>query len=553
MRKRVLSPTKLAILLPVLSALLGLSGCVRMQLTPPVLLGHASRSRAPRPLPARAAPPGSAYPGGITLGSLTLRSDSSTPSAAEKLKFRQALSQTIDGAFGRTDSSRPPLRVDIRYRYRSESRRILVLDIFHMITLGFFFVTPEMGHSTVVVELAVTAPRNAVGRASAYRATLHVRAPYKSNFTPWFDRTTGQKYLDHAHTVAFRRIVAHLRWWITRGIATRQTSPPRRPAPPPRRPAPPPTPGSKPPTKSPRRTAGKAPSHRLIWYDLKLHVEGKSKAVKRRWQGTTIVGSERLKVRERRTALSRILKLVGGLSAGYSYGSVWARSKVQDDSGGQYAIASGKGVSHSVGVSLFRPPKASGLYFSPSVGFLWERFSIGDVSGLTGQSAPAGGSDIPAIATDPDQPDRPVLDLGASWRYRLIMTSLYVGLRAGGVMVWGRKTQLYLALEGGANLVEWRWMDVLWDSYQDRGHAFVGAGSFAGRLMMGVIIRPWHLTLFVHGAYEYFREFAYPEPLPFRGRMVWDPNLGVWQRPVQSVRSVSLHALRFYCGMAVIY
>ena len=86
-----------------------------------------------------------------------------------------------------------------------------------------------------------------------------------------------------------------------------------------------------------------------------------------------------------------------------------------------------------------------------------------------------------------------------------------------------------------------------------RGHAFVGAGSFAGRLMMGIVIRPWHLTLFVQGAYEYFRDFAYPEPVPFRGRMAWNPSLGVWERPGKTAHAVSLHALRFYCGVAVVY
>jgi hypothetical protein len=562
------SPTlsKAVFLIPVLSAILLLSGCVRMQLTPPVLRSRTRPPRAPRPPLPKTTPPGTTYPGGITLRTLTVHCAGAPPSTAEKSDFRQALSQAFAAAFPRTNRSRPPLRVDIRYRYHTVVRRVLVLDIFHMITLGFFFVTPEKGASTVVVDLTATAPSNTEGHARSYRATLHVRAPYKSSFTPWFDHTIRQKYLNHAHTVAFRKIVAHLRWWLSRGIATR--TPPTRPTP--TRPTPPtPTPPSAPPTKAmarpsrpngpPRPNAGEQPApgeqlaRRLAWYDLKLHLEGASKSVKRRWQGSTIVGSERVKVTERRTAVAKILKLVGGLSVGYSYGSVWARSNVRDESGARYTIASGRGVSHSVGISLFRPPKTSGLYFSPNVGFLWERFSIADVSGVAEQNALEGTTDIPVIATDPDQPDRPVLDLGESWRYRLIMTSLYLGLRAGGVMVWGRKTQFYLALEGGANLVEWRWMDVQWDRYQDRGHAFAGAGSFAGRLMLGVTLLPWHLTFFFQGAYEYFREFAYPEPVPFRGRMDWDPNLAVWQRPVQTAQSISLHALRFYCGVAVIY
>ncbi len=544
--------SKAVFLIPVLSAILGLSGCVRMQLTPPVLGSRTRPARAPRPPRVSRVPrpprpktttPGTTYPGGITLRNLTVHCASAPPSTAEKNDFRQALSQTFAAAFPRTNRSGPPLRVDIRYRYYTVVRRVLVLDIFHMITLGFFFVTPEKGASTVVVDLTATAPSppNTVGHARSYRATLHVRAPYKSSFIPWFDHTIRQKYLDHAHTVAFRKIVTHLRWWLSRGIATRTRTLTEPMARPPR-----PNAGELP-------APGEQPARRLAWYDLKLHLEGASKSVKRRWQGTTIIGSERVKVTERRTAVAKILKLVGGLSVGYSYGSVWARSNVRDESGARYTIASGRGVSHSVGISLFRPPKTSGLYFSPNVGFLWERFSIADVSGVAEQNALEGTTDLPVIATDPDQPDRPVLDLGESWRYRLIMTSLYVGLKAGGVMVWGRKTQLYLALEGGANLVEWRWMDVQWDRYQNRGHAFAGAGSFAGRLMLGVTHRPWHLTLFFRGDYEYYRDFAYPEPIPFRGRMDWDPNLAVWQRPVQTAQSVSLHALRFYCGVAVIY
>lgn len=512
--------------------LVALPGCMRVQLVPPALLSRAVRSRPPRPPRATATKPGTTYPGGVALRQLTVRSTSSPPSTAEELEFRHALSRTLDVAFPRTDTSRPPLQVDIRYRYSTRVRRWLVLDIFHMVTLGFVFVTPEMGTATVVVDLTAHAPRTTV-HARTYRVTLRVQAPYKSSFTPWYDRTTRQKYLNQAHTVAFRKIVAHLRWWLTRGIAAQRTQPRARPAPPP--------------------GARAATPRRLAWYDLKLHVEGESKSVKRRWQGSTIVGSERVKVTERRTAFAKVLKLLGGLSVGYSYGSVWARSNVRDESGNRYTIASGQGTTHSVGVSFFRPPRNSGLYFSPTVGFLWERFSIGDMAGVTEQNELEGATDIPAIATDPDQPGRPVLDLGASWRYRLIMTSLYVGLRAGGVMVWGRKTQFYLGLEGGANLAEWRWMDVLWDSYRDRGHAFAGAGSFAGRLMMGLTIRPWHLTIFIQGAYEYFREFAYPEPVPFRGRMAWDSTLGVWQRPVQTAESLSLHALRFYCGVAVVY
>jgi len=535
---------------------LALPGCMRVQLVPPALLGRTIRPRAPKPPRAATHGPRTAYPGGVTLRHLTVRSPTSPPSTAEKLEFRHALSRTLDVAFPRTDTSRPPLAVDIRYRYSTKVRRWLVLDIFHMITLGFVFVTPEKGKATVVVELTAHHPRT-TAHARTYRATLHIQAPYKSAFTPWYDHTTRQKYLDHAHNVAFRKIVAHLRWWLTRGMTARPTPPPSRPTPLPERPAPPPqarpVPRRTADDRPPRRTADDRPARRLAWYDLSLHVEGESKSVKRRWQGSTIVAGERVKVSERRTAFGKLLKLLGGLAVGYSYGSVWARSNVRDEAGNHYTIASGQGVSHSVGVSLFRPPKTSGLYFGPTAGFLWEQISIGDIEGLTAQDALVGATDIPAIATDPDQPGRPVLDLGASWRYRLIMTSLYVGLRAGGVMVWGRKTQLYLGLEGGANLAEWRWMNVAWDRYQDSGHAFAGAGSFAGRLMMGVTIRPWHLTLFVQGAYEYFREFAYPEPVPYRGRAAWDSTLGVWHRPVRTAEALSLHALRVYCGAAVVY
>jgi hypothetical protein len=494
-----------------------------VQLVPPILLSRADPLKAPRPPRAAAVRQEATYPGGV-------------------LEFRYSLSQTLDASFPRTDISREPLQVDITYRYHTQARRWLGLDILHTLTLGLVFVTPERGTATVVVDLSADAPRGSAGGARTYRATLRVEAPYKSSFTPWYDRTTRQKYLNQAHAVAFRKIVAHLRWWLTRGIAAQPPPPPKRSDPPPKARA-----------KSPRRTAGKRPARRLAWHDLKLHVQGESGSVERRWQGSTIVGSERVKVTERRTAFAKVLKLLGGLSVGYSYGSVWARSNVQDESGNRYTIASGRGTTHSVGVSLFQPPKSSGLYFSPTVGFLWERFSIGDVAGLTKQNELEGATDIPAIATDPDEPGRPVLDLGASWPYRLIMTSLYVGLRAGGVMVWGRKTQLYLGLEGGANLAEWRYMDVLWDQVRRRGHAFVGAGSFAGRLMMGIVIRPWHLTLFVQGAYEYFRDFAYPEPVPFRGRMAWNPSLGVWERPGKTAHAVSLHALRFYCGVAVVY
>lgn len=524
----------------------GPSGCARLQLMAPALLGRASRPRAPKPPRAQPTRPGTAYPGGITLRHLTVNSASTPPSASETMEFRHALSQTLDAAFPQKDLFRPPLQVDIRYRYRTQIRRWLVLDIFHMATLGLVFVTPEKGVATVVVDLTVNAPAKSAGQARTYRVTLRVRAPFKSNFTSWYDHSNRQKYLNHAHTVAFRKIVAHLRWWGSRGIAARPT-PPRR-TPPPKR-TPPPTARSKSPRPKPRARPGRP----LAWYDLELHVEGESKSVKRRWHGHTIVAKERVEAKERRTGLAKILKLLGGLSVGYSYGSVWARSNALDESGKRYSLASGRGTTHSVGVSLFRPPQNSGIYFNPTVGFLWERFTIGDVAGLADQGSQSGANDIPVIATDPDDPGRPVLNLGGSWRYRLIMTSLYLGLRAGGVMVWGSKTQFYLGLEGGANLAEWRYMDVLWDRYRDRGHAFAGAGSFAGRLNMGLVIRPWHLTFFVQAAYEYFREFAYPKPIPFRSRAVYDPSLGVWQRPVQTAKSLSLHALRFYCGVAVVY
>ncbi len=530
----------------ILAALLTLGGCWRVQLVPPALLNKSHRAPRVKAVKRQAAPRGTLYPGGVVLRKLDLRSKASQPSKAAQRSFRHALSKTLDVNFPRTDKSRPPLRVDIRYRYRTQPRRWLALDILHTVTLGFVFVSPEKGEANVDVTLVVTAPRNSTGGARTYRATLRVRAPYKSFFSPWYDRSTRQKYLNQAHTVAFRKIVTHLQWWLTRGMAAR-----RKPAASPRRPrrSPPPKAAQ----KSTLPKGPKAPARRLAWYDLKLHVEGRSKTVNRRWKGDTIVGSERVKVRERRTAFGKLLKLLGGLSVGYSYGSVWAQSKVRDENGRRYSIASGRGTTHSVGVSLFRPPQHSGIYFSPTVGFLWERFSIQDVAGTVSQNEENSATDIPAIATDPDQPGRPVIDLGAAWRYRLIMTSLYLGLRAGVVGVWGRKTQFFVGLEGGANLVEWRWMDVMWDSYRDKSHAFAGAGSFAGRLMIGLTIRPWHLTIFIQGAYEYFREFAYPEPVPFRGKPTYEPTVDVWQRPVQTAEGLSLHALRLFCGVAVIY
>jgi len=511
---------------------------MRLQLIPPALLGRAGHAQAPKPPRATATPPGASDAGGVTLRNLIVRSSDAPPSTSEEIEFRYALSQTLDQAFPRRDLSRPPLQVDIRYRYRTEVRRWPVLDIFHMITLGFFFVTPEKGTATVNVDLTIDAPQPTTARAHTYRVRLHVRAPYKSSFTPWYNHSTRQKYLNQAHLVAFRKIVAHLRWWLARGIAAQPK--PAAPSPPPR-------------AHSKARTPAARRAHPLAWYDLQLHVQGESKSIQRKWQGNTIVVTEQVKVRQRRTPFAKIVKLLGGLAVGYSYGSVWARSKVRDENGDRYNIASGRGTTNSVGVSLFRAPRNSGIYFSPTVGFLWERFSLGDVAGLAEQNAQEGATDIPAIATDPDAPGRPLLDLGASWRYRLIMTSLYLGMRAGGVMVWGRETQFYLGLEGGANLAEWRWMDVSWDRYRDRDHAFAGAGSFAGRLSMGLTIRPWHLTFFIQGAYEYFRAFAYPHPVPFRGRMAWDPSVGVWQRPVQTAEALSLHALRFYCGVAVVY
>ncbi|MCB9558061.1 MAG: hypothetical protein H6707_18245 [Deltaproteobacteria bacterium] len=247
----------------------------------------------------------------------------------------------------------------------------------------------------------------------------------------------------------------------------------------------------------------------------------------------------------------RYLAGLSGLEIGGFSGQAKVSSQAIDAGGTAFTIASGQATSRGFKVRFFRPPTGSGWFFYPTLGFFWLDIDIADVAGDIPLGEVSGAKDIPALGSDPKT--LAPIDLGAPNIYQLKLRSAYFGQRLGGSLVWGKRVRGYFSGELGLNLVEWRYIDARLGNFADSAHRPAFFGSFAGRVMFGMVIPSARLGVRCEVNTEYYREFAYPTPLPFEGRVTYNAALQSYERKEIKVEAVSAQTTNGFCGVSFVY
>lgn len=192
------------------------------------------------------------------------------------------------------------------------------------------------------------------------------------------------------------------------------------------------------------------------------------------------------------------------------------------------------------------------FFIFPTAGFFSLDIDIADMAGDIPLGSVSGAQDIPAIGTDPKTGAR--IDLGAPNIYSLRLRSGYIGQRVGASFVYGNAAfQFFLTGQVGVNLLEWRYTDVRLGSYKETGHSAKFLHSFAGRGIGGIVYRPWHVMLRCELNGELYREFDYPSPIPFEGKVRFNAQKQAYERPEIKVEAATAYTLNFYCGAGLHY
>ncbi len=229
------------------------------------------------------------------------------------------------------------------------------------------------------------------------------------------------------------------------------------------------------------------------------------------------------------------LKALGGVEAGLAGGIARVSSNTRNEAGRKETVASGKAVSQGYRISLFNPPKKTGFFYPPRLGFFSQDIEIqGFQDDLSDTNRRTAGT-IPAVITDPNN-GSPV-DVSQPISYFLRLKSGYIGQTLGLNLVLGTDTvQFYGSLSGSLNVFEVRNTQVelqaLDGSYGDRseGWSAVFFGSGQATLQGGIVFPKIHLALKVGGEWEFFRDFEYPEELEFQAAATYNPAKQIYER-----------------------
>lgn len=246
------------------------------------------------------------------------------------------------------------------------------------------------------------------------------------------------------------------------------------------------------------------------------------------------------------------LSVLRGVEGGYFWGGAWVRSRATDKNGTAYTIASGKASSRGYKINFYLPPNESGFFIYPTLGFFSLDINIADIAGDIPLNDVEGAKDIPAIGTDP-KTGTPI-DLGAPNVYRIRFRSGYFGQRAGGNLVFGnRRLRIFMGLEGGINLIEARYAEVILGNYQESALRAAAVQSFSGRGTIGVSYQPWHVSLRCEGNWEFYREYAFPRAIPFEGQVEFNEQLQTYERKEVKIDAAGAHTANFFCGGSLFF
>jgi hypothetical protein len=248
------------------------------------------------------------------------------------------------------------------------------------------------------------------------------------------------------------------------------------------------------------------------------------------------------------------LRLLGGLEIAGMYGLATVSSSTHTGAGAEQTIASGDADQVGWRVALYGAPDSTGFFVYPTIGYMQQRIDIADFRADLSSEQPEvdGATEIAATCSNPDTGVR--LDCNAPNTYRLDLTSLYLGARAGYDLVAGSASfVLFASLSGGINLVEYRTLRAQIAQYSGEQSAWAGASSFALGLTLGFALPKLHWALRFIGDYELYRTFEYAQPLEFEGPVVWDAERDRYIRQHVFVDDAKLNTWSFQLATAVVF
>lgn len=256
---------------------------------------------------------------------------------------------------------------------------------------------------------------------------------------------------------------------------------------------------------------------------------------------------------ERYLSWEGLFYLLGGFEVTAGFGQAGVSSRVQNEEGERFIIASGNEPETSFSVSLYGGPASTGWKLAPTGGWFTREVSIQDFAAdLPGGARMVGATDVPGVCRDVSSGD--MISCQSSNLYDLSLKSYYGGLMGGyEVVVGNSRMQLLAGLYASANLIERRTTQVVLGEERVTDVSWKPFRSFGLQSTAGVKFPRWHTVFRIGFDYARFARFEFGRPLEFRGPVVYDEERQMYVRPRYSVENTALGVLGLKFSAAYVF
>lgn len=256
---------------------------------------------------------------------------------------------------------------------------------------------------------------------------------------------------------------------------------------------------------------------------------------------------------ERYLSLDGAMYLLGGVEVTAGFGQAGASSRVQNEAGERFIIASGNEPENSFSVSLYGGPTSTGWKLAPTGGWFTREVSIQDFAAdLPGGERMRGALDVPGVCRDVATGE--MISCQSSNVYDLSLKSYYGGLMGGyEVVVGNSRMQLLGGLYASANLIERRTTQVVLGEETVTDVSWKPLRSFGLQSTAGLKFPRWHTVFRLGFDYARFARFEFGQPLEFRGPVVYDESRQMYVRSRYSVEDTALGVLGLKFSAAYVF
>ena len=253
------------------------------------------------------------------------------------------------------------------------------------------------------------------------------------------------------------------------------------------------------------------------------------------------------------SAFARYLDPLGGLELAQRQGTARVVSRARNSSGELETLGTGEATSQGYRIAFYQPPKTTGYFFPPSLGFLSQTITIAGFEEDIPRTSVSNSEDIPGIITDPSSGDISTLVLNPI-SYGLELKSLYLGQGIGLNLVLGDEdVQYFVSWQAALNLFELRQTNVEIHTSREQGYSFELAKSINASGQLGVYIPAWHLAFRLSGELEQYLDFDFPEVVDFLGRARFNADKQIFERERIFVEGASFTQLNGQLSVTYVF